>query len=526
MTSPQTSKVGTLSVGPIYGRGSVDLSVVLPTYNEGHNITSALEQLIGHLDSVTGLTYEIIVVDDDSPDRTWEKALEFSKKSDRVRVVRRQEERGLSTAVIRGWQVARGKVLGVMDADLQHPPEITTKLWKEMERGADLAVASRHIEGAGVSDWSIWRRVISRSAQVIGLVLLPEVTAKVNDPMSGYFMISRSAVEGRELSPLGYKILIEVLGRGQVRRISEVPYVFRERVEGSSKVTRRIYLEYFQHLLRLRIHLLKVFSAGLFGLGTGTARSDANESRPETMAHQLTSQNNPPQRHLAGTFRQYTRAISRRVRTPLLRAARALGIRKRNVLLTFDDGPHPVNTTKLLDDLKQAGILATFFVVGKNLESPEGKALIQRAAAEGHQIGNHSYSHPYLSELKEEEIREEILKTEKLIGSLDKGIKILRPPYGNHNALVDRVAQELGYRLVFWNVDSLDWQPSCEHRWVEHTMEEIAIRDQSVVLAHDIHANTVAGVESLIARIRELPGGRFIQYSDTPSRTIVASSKR
>jgi peptidoglycan/xylan/chitin deacetylase (PgdA/CDA1 family) len=474
MTPPQTSKVDSLSVGPIPREDSLDLSLVLPTYNEGHNITSVLAQLIGHLDSVTGLTYEIIVVDDDSPDRTWEKALEFSKKSDRVRVVRRQQERGLSTAVIRGWQVARGKVLGVMDADLQHPPEITTKLWKEMERGADLAVASRHMEGAGVSDWSIWRRAISRSGQAIGLVLLPEVTARVNDPMSGYFMISRSAVEDRELNPLGYKILIEVLGRGQVRRISEVPYVFRERAEGSSKVTRRIYLEYFQHLLRLRIHLLKVFSA------------------------------------------RYTKAIGRKIRTPLLRAARALGIRKRNVLLTFDDGPHPVNTTKLLDDLKQAGILATFFVVGKNLESPEGQALIQRAAAEGHQIGNHSYSHPYLSELKEEEIREEILKTEALIGSLDKGIKILRPPYGNHNALVDRVAQELGYRLVFWNVDSLDWEPSCEHRWVEHTMEEIAIRDQSVVLAHDIHANTVTKVGSLIARIQKLPGGRFIQYSDTP----------
>jgi dolichol-phosphate mannosyltransferase len=261
----QTSKVNTLSIGPINGAGSVDLSLVLPTYNESHNITAVLEQLIAHLDSVTGLTYEIIVVDDDSPDHTWEKAIEFSKKSAHVRVVRRQQERGLSTAVIRGWQIARGNVLGVMDADLQHPPVITTKLWKEMEGGADLAVASRHVEGAGVSDWSIWRRVISRSAQLIGFVLLPEVTARVSDPMSGYFMISRASLEGQELNPLGYKILIEVLGRGHVKRISEVAYTFRERVEGSSKVTNKIYLEYFQHLFRLRMHLLKEFGAGLFG---------------------------------------------------------------------------------------------------------------------------------------------------------------------------------------------------------------------------------------------------------------------
>jgi dolichol-phosphate mannosyltransferase len=265
MTSPCASRSDALSIGPINGQGSVDLSLVLPTYNEAHNITSILEQLTTHLDSVTGLRYEIIVVDDDSPDRTWEKATEFSKKSDHVRVVRRQQERGLSTAVIRGWQVARGNVLGVMDADLQHPPIIATKLWKEMERGVDLAVASRHIEGAGVSDWSIWRRVISRSAQLIGFVLLPEVTARVSDPMSGYFMISRSSIEGQELNPLGYKILIEVLGRGRVKRISEVAYTFRERVEGSSKVTNKIYLEYFQHLLRLRIHFLKTFASGLFG---------------------------------------------------------------------------------------------------------------------------------------------------------------------------------------------------------------------------------------------------------------------
>jgi len=243
---------------------TVDLSLVLPTYNEFQNIAAVLEQLTAHLDSVTGLSYEIIVVDDDSPDRTWEKALELSEKMENVRVVRRQNERDLSTAVIRGWQAARGKVLGVMDADLQHPPEITVKLWNKMARGADMAIASRHIEGAGVSDWNISRRIVSRIAQIIGLVLLPEVTARVSDPMSGYFMIDRSFVEGREMNPLGYKILIEVLGRCDVRWISEVPYVFRERVEGSSKVTGRIYFEYFRHLIRIRIHLLKASSTFRF----------------------------------------------------------------------------------------------------------------------------------------------------------------------------------------------------------------------------------------------------------------------
>jgi dolichol-phosphate mannosyltransferase len=236
--------------------GSIDLSLVLPTYNEGANITAVLEQVMARLDSIAGLNYEIIVVDDDSPDRTWELAERVGESYTQVRVLRRETERGLSTAVIRGWQIARGRILGVMDADLQHPPEVTERLWKEVARGADLAIASRHVEGGGVSDWSLSRRIISRCAQLIGLTILPEVTARVSDPMSGYFMISRACIEGRELNPLGYKILIEVLGRGKVKWISEVPYTFRERVEGSSKVTNKIYMEYFQHLLRIRMFLL------------------------------------------------------------------------------------------------------------------------------------------------------------------------------------------------------------------------------------------------------------------------------
>ena len=255
-TSPATA-AQSLLIEPLDGSPLIDLSVVLPTFNEGANIVAALEQLLARLDTVPGLKYEIIVVDDDSPDRTWEIVERLAETCPQVRVLRRQTERGLSTAVIRGWQVARGRVLGVMDADLQHPPEVNEQLWKEMSRGAELAVASRHVEGGGVSDWSLARRIISRCAQMIGLAILPEVTARVSDPMSGYFMISRNSIAGRELNPLGYKILIEVLGRGKVDWISEVPYTFRERVEGSSKVTNKIYLEYFQHLLRIRMYLLK-----------------------------------------------------------------------------------------------------------------------------------------------------------------------------------------------------------------------------------------------------------------------------
>jgi dolichol-phosphate mannosyltransferase len=106
-------------------------------------------------------------------------------------------------------------VLGVIDADLQHPPELLLKLWGEIKRGGDLAVASRHVEGGGVSDWSVIRRFLSRGAQTLGLIILPEVIGRVSDPMSGYFMVRRRCIAGRTLSPLGYKILIEVLARGK-----------------------------------------------------------------------------------------------------------------------------------------------------------------------------------------------------------------------------------------------------------------------------------------------------------------------
>jgi peptidoglycan/xylan/chitin deacetylase (PgdA/CDA1 family) len=180
------------------------------------------------------------------------------------------------------------------------------------------------------------------------------------------------------------------------------------------------------------------------------------------------------------------------------------GIRERKIYLTFDDGPHPINTSKLLDELKQTGVRATFFVIGKNLETPRGKELMQRAAAEGHQIGNHTYSHPHLTELSQNQIREEILKTESLIGGASKRVKLFRPPHGEHNALVDQVAQELGYTLVLWNVDTRDWRPEWEGRWVEHAMAQIMMRELSIVVAHDRLTTTVAEVGSLIAKIRKL----------------------
>jgi len=235
---------------------SVRLSLIIPTYNEATNVPVLVAQLEALFDPVLGDAYELIVVDDDSRDQTWAVALEMAATHPRLRVIRRTEERGLSTAVIRGWQVARGEVLGVMDADLQHPAEVNLGLLAKIDQGAELAAASRHISGGGVSDWSLLRRMLSRGAQLLGLLILPAVLGRLSDPMSGYFMVRRSTLAGIELDPLGYKILIEVVARSDPKWLGEVGYVFRERVEGESKVTWRLYVQYLGHLLKLRIATL------------------------------------------------------------------------------------------------------------------------------------------------------------------------------------------------------------------------------------------------------------------------------
>ena len=229
------------------------LSLVVPTYNEGSNIHAIVQRLSDLLDEALPNAYELIIVDDDSPDHTWEQAESLIAEYPNLRVMRRQHERGLSTAVIRGWQVAQGEILGVIDGDLQHPPEALLQLLAAMEQGADLAVASRHVEGGGVSTWSASRRFLSRGAQLLGLMVLPRVVSRVSDPMSGYFLVRRGAIAGELLDPVGYKILIEVLGRGAIAEIAEVGYVFQEREAGESKVTWKQYFDYLRHLVRLRI---------------------------------------------------------------------------------------------------------------------------------------------------------------------------------------------------------------------------------------------------------------------------------
>src|SRR5439155_767088 len=159
---------GDLRIAPHRG-APVKLSLVVPTYNESRNLEELIGRLAALLDGFLPGAYELIVVDDDSPDQTWALALRLADRCRSLRVMRRRGEKGLSTAVVRGWQAAQGEVLAVIDGDLQHPPEVVEKLWAAIAQGADLAVGSRHAGGGGLGDWSALRRGLSRAAQLVGL---------------------------------------------------------------------------------------------------------------------------------------------------------------------------------------------------------------------------------------------------------------------------------------------------------------------------------------------------------------------
>jgi len=232
------------------------LALVIPTFNEAANITPLLERVSATL-TPSGIAYEVIVVDDDSSDATAERVRDFAARDPHVRLIVRKDERGLASAVVRGWQSSQAAVLGVMDADLQHPPELLPELWRAIQgdAGADLALASRYAPSASMKGWSLTRRALS----VVGIWTTAFVVPKhrrVSDPASGFFLVRREAIAGVPLAAQGFKLLLEVLvlmrpARGGIARVVEVPFQFGVRQAGKSKGSAGVVVDYFALLWKL-----------------------------------------------------------------------------------------------------------------------------------------------------------------------------------------------------------------------------------------------------------------------------------
>lgn len=224
----------------------MEVSVVIPTYNEAANVPVLLRGLAEALD---GISYEALVVDDNSPDGTADAARQAG-----ARTIVRTEERGLATAVIEGFRQARGDFVVVMDADLQHPPEMVAKLLAEARDGADLVIGSRYVDGGSDGAFSTVRRVISRGARLVGKLALPPLRRfGLTDPMSGLFLVRRSRVDPEALRPVGYKILLEVIGRSHLDDVREVGFAFGHRNAGESKLGASVMVQYLMHLATLAL---------------------------------------------------------------------------------------------------------------------------------------------------------------------------------------------------------------------------------------------------------------------------------
>ncbi len=225
------------------------LALIIPTLNEEGNIPRLLDRVRAALDAAV-IPFEVIVVDDDSRDGTAAKVASIGEKDPRVRLIVRKGERGLSGAILDGWRHTNAEVLGVIDADLQHPPELLPELYKAIAGGRDLAIGSRYTPGGGIGDWNGFRKLLS-SAAIWATWPLQHRGARAKDPMSGFFLVRRNCVEGVAFQRSGFKLLLDVLIRGHIGTVEEIPFAFGLRSGGESKANLKVGWDYARLLARL-----------------------------------------------------------------------------------------------------------------------------------------------------------------------------------------------------------------------------------------------------------------------------------
>ena len=248
------------------------ISVVTPTYNEAENIGVLISRISEVLKDIP---HEIIVSDDDSPDETWKIAEDISKENPNVRCLRRMENRGLYPAVLDAFEIANGKYLAVIDADLQHDETKLPDMLEEIENnGHGLVIGTRYAEGGGTEGWSRTRLFISKATNFVAGILMKR---RCSDMMSGFFMIEQETYKQikEKLNPRGFKILMDIIQNlPKDKAIGQVPYIFRPREQGESKLDKKVMFDFLVSLYELSIigkyiplKFLKFCLVGLSGVG-------------------------------------------------------------------------------------------------------------------------------------------------------------------------------------------------------------------------------------------------------------------
>jgi len=224
------------------------LSLVAPTYNERDRLPDLVTTIFDVFASAA-IDGNLVIVDDNSPDGTGALADELAAKYP-IRVVHRSGKLGLGTAVIEGFNASDAEIVGVIDADLSHPPRLVPRMLDAMrETKADLVIGSRYIPGGGTGDWPLSRQLMSKFACLLARGLTP-----VRDVTSGFFLIRRELAKGVQISAGGFKICLELLIRSDPKLVVEVPYVFQTRTAGESKMNFKEALGYLQQLQDLRAY--------------------------------------------------------------------------------------------------------------------------------------------------------------------------------------------------------------------------------------------------------------------------------
>lgn len=225
------------------------LALAIPTFREAGNIVSLLGQVRTVLDAA-GIRYEIIVVDDGSGDGTAELVAAIAREDRRVRLLVREGERGLSGAILHGWRSTDASFLGAMDADLQHPPALLPEMLEALLGGRDLVIASRYARGGKRGGWNPFRRLLSAAAIAVAWPL-QRGRLRASDPLSGFFLVRRRCVNHLTFQNSGFKLLLEILVRGHLQSVEEIPFVFGRRGAGRSKAGWKVAVDYAFLLARL-----------------------------------------------------------------------------------------------------------------------------------------------------------------------------------------------------------------------------------------------------------------------------------